>query len=185
MAITEKPLWQSDRFILFDDHALLLFSAGDPIDLYFAQLQGVAIEKRGGISLDGLGGAPVVALRVAGVWYELPPFPPHFVSVLEASAKKDGIFEEGWPTDLPRQEDAEVLNLIRHQPRQLIREYADAGHFEDEAALLSAHGYEVATTTQQEQRPGALSILSLGLLALLTKPKAHLIVTYRRLTPAP
>lgn len=81
----------------------------------------------------------------------------------------------------------QALGPPPERPAIVVRDYATAAAFNADAPLFVAAGYEVATSTQQEQSVGLASILFLGFWSLLTKPKAHLIVTYqlRSVTPPP
>lgn len=64
----------------------------------------------------------------------------------------------------------------------IIREYRSRAEFERDAAKLAADGYSVLTVTESQQRAGCMRILTLGLFALVWKPKQKLLVTYQRST---
>lgn len=65
----------------------------------------------------------------------------------------------------------------------IVREYKSREAFQRDAAKMSADGYAVQTVTDQQQRSGCMRIMTLGLFALVWKPKAKLLVTYHRATP--
>lgn len=65
----------------------------------------------------------------------------------------------------------------------IVREYRSHADFERDAAKLAADGYSVLTVTESQPRSGCLRIVTLGLFALVWKPKPKLLVTYQRATP--
>lgn len=73
---------------------------------------------------------------------------------------------EGWNTSL-----------------QEVVEYSSFGDFERERHLWLAHGWKVAQTSDVPQRAGIGRFATLGLGALVLKPKLHVLVVYER-TPA-
>jgi hypothetical protein len=65
-------------------------------------------------------------------------------------------------------------------PPIVVREYASQEAFQNDAVKLKARGYDVLSVNERSQNAGCLRILTLGLLALVVRPKPHIIVTYQQ-----
>jgi hypothetical protein len=53
----------------------------------------------------------------------------------------------------------------------VVREYASQEAFQNDAVKLKARGYDVLSVNERSQNAGCLRILTLGLLALVVRPK--------------
>lgn len=72
--------------------------------------------------------------------------------------------------------DPESLPL----PPIVVREYSSQDAFQADAIKLKARGYDVLSVNERSQNAGCLRIFTLGLLALVVRPKPHIVVTYQQ-----
>ena len=62
----------------------------------------------------------------------------------------------------------------------MVRRYKSDGEYQREAARLAASGWHVANVVQDQRRSGCMRWLTIGLFALIWKPKPVFVVTYQR-----
>ncbi len=62
----------------------------------------------------------------------------------------------------------------------VVKEYGNRGAYERGARDMAARGYAVTSVVEQSQNAGCLRLMTLGLFALVVRPKAHFVVTYQR-----
>jgi hypothetical protein len=62
--------------------------------------------------------------------------------------------------------------------RSVVREYASRGAMDREIQEASAFGWRVASVSELSQRPGCLRGCTLGLFALVWRPRSHVMVTF-------
>jgi len=65
-------------------------------------------------------------------------------------------------------------------PRSAVREYSSLEAMRLDAERAAEHGWRIISTSELQQRAGCMRILTLGLFALLWKPKSHIMATYTR-----
>lgn len=120
-------------------------------------------------------GAAFLAVHFNGEWVALPAIPEKLANELMAQAESTGMIEVvGWPWGLDASTGLPVGPIV-------VREYANARDFELDARTMDLAGYDVLSTTQQEQGANAMGYLVGGpLLAMATKGQAHIVVTYKR-----
>lgn len=61
-----------------------------------------------------------------------------------------------------------------------VKEYRDRGAYERGAQDMAARGYAVISVVEQSQNAGCLRIMTLGLFALVVRPRPHFVVTYQK-----
>lgn len=66
------------------------------------------------------------------------------------------------------------------EPGPQIVEYASHDDFQEEAGAAGVRGWRVVSVIESERRAGCMRFLTLGIFALIWKPKPHLLVTYDR-----
>ena len=62
----------------------------------------------------------------------------------------------------------------------VVKEYSDRAAYQRGVGDMASRGYIVVSVVEHGQRAGCLRILTLGLFALVWRPKAHFVVTYQR-----
>lgn len=62
----------------------------------------------------------------------------------------------------------------------VVREYKNPRAYQRDARRYAERGYTVASTAERGQRPGLIRVVLTGGLALLFRPKPHIVVTYQR-----
>lgn len=65
-------------------------------------------------------------------------------------------------------------------PQTTVRTYGSQTEFQRDANRMGAEGWRVTSTMDQQQRSGCMRMMTLGLFALVWKPKAKIVVTYTR-----
>lgn len=62
-----------------------------------------------------------------------------------------------------------------------VKEYKNPGQYNGDAKKMAAHGWQVSSTSEREQRRGCLSMALFGWnIGLFFPPKPHIVVTYTR-----
>jgi hypothetical protein len=64
--------------------------------------------------------------------------------------------------------------------KSAVREYKSRGEMDRDVARAAERGWRVVSATEMTQRSGCLRGCTLGLLALVWRPKAHFLVTFSR-----
>lgn len=61
----------------------------------------------------------------------------------------------------------------------VVKRYKSDKEYQKDATKMIGQGYEVANTVSEDQRSGCMRWLMIGPLALIFKPKAKHVITYR------
>lgn len=64
--------------------------------------------------------------------------------------------------------------------RSAVREYGSRRELQRDADRAAEFGWRVVSVSELTQRPGCLRGCTLGLFALVFRPRSHLIATYER-----
>lgn len=62
----------------------------------------------------------------------------------------------------------------------IVRTYKSQGEFQNDAQRLARDGWTVSNTMERQPGTGCLRGCTLGLMALVWKPKPQIVVTYSR-----
>lgn len=68
------------------------------------------------------------------------------------------------------------------QQETMVRTYKNSGDFQKDAKKLSKKGWSVLSTTEHQPSSGIGRKMTIGLGALVIKPKKEIVVTYSRVT---